>query len=84
VCAENGVWPYDPTPTDNPYYVDHGYGYTYAYQPVFTPVDSNGSTPTPPPTTEEGLSTETWIIIGLVAVIIVILIAFGVYATRRK
>ncbi len=83
----HGEFPFDPTPTDNPYTVDHGYGNTYNYQAVFTPI--GGATPTPPGATPTpgpiaGLSTETAIIIVLVVVIIIILIAFGVYAARRR
>lgn len=78
---------FNPNPTDNPYTIDHGYGNTYRYQAVFT---QTGSTPaptggaSPPPTDIMGLSMETWIIIALVVVIAVILIAFGVFASRRR
>ncbi len=88
----HGGYPYTATPTDNPYNVNHGYGNRYDYQPVFTPTGT-GPTPTPTPTggatatptgTIGGLTTDSAIIIGLVVVIIVILIAFGVYASRRR
>jgi hypothetical protein len=84
----HGGYPFTATPTDNPYNVNHGYGYTYSYQPVFTPIGSTeptpvGATPTPSGTIG-GLSTDTAIEIGLVVVIIIILIAFGVFASRRK
>ena len=39
----HGGYPADFTPTDNPYTVGHGYGYTYYYQPVFDQVGSPGS-----------------------------------------
>ena len=87
MSLSHGAYPFTPTPTDNPYNVNHGYGYTYDYQPVFIPTGSTEPTPTPtatPTGTIGGLSTDTAIIIGLVAVIIIILIAFGVYAMRRS
>jgi hypothetical protein len=88
----HGGYPYTATPTDNPYNVNHGYGNRYVYQPVFVPTGA-GPTPTPTPTggatatptgTIGGLTMDSAIIIGLVVVIIVILIAFGVYASRRR
>lgn len=91
ICGENtshGTAPVNWTPTDNPYNVNHGYGATYRYQAVFTPVGSTvGPSPTPTPTSGGamgGLSNEMWIIIGLVVVIVVILVGFGVFASRRK
>ena len=84
----HGGYPYTATPTDNPYNVNHGYGNTFSYQPVFIPIGT-GPTPTPtatatPTGTIGGLTMDSAIIIGLVVVIIVILIAFGVYASRRR
>ena len=85
----HGSFPFTPNPTDNPYTVNHGYGNTYAYQPVFTPTGEGAATPTPGGSTPTpsggmgGLSNEWWIIIGLVVVIIVILIGFGLYAMRK-
>ena len=85
--TDHGGAPVNLVPTDNPYNVNHGYGYEYNYQAVFTPV---GST-VPPPTdgtsdggAAGGMSNETWIIIGLVVVIVVLLIALGVVASKRK
>lgn len=84
VDTGHGAAPANWNPTNNPYNVNHGYSATYSYQPVFTPVGTTEPTPTPMPTgTIGGMSTETWIIIGLVVVIIVILIGFGIYASRR-
>jgi hypothetical protein len=84
----HGTEPINWTPTDNPYNVNHGYGDTYRYQAVFTPVGSTvGPSPTPTPTSGGGmggLSNEMWIIIGLVVVIVVILVGFGVFASRRR
>jgi hypothetical protein len=89
ICGSNmnhGGYPLNYMPSDNPYTVDHGYGYTYYYQPVFAPVGTSETTPTPSATepTVGGMTTNTWIIIGLVVVIIVILVAFGAFALRRR
>jgi hypothetical protein len=88
----HGGYPYTATPTDNPYTVDHGYGNRYDYQAVFTPTGSTEPTPTggtggvtPTPTgIMGGLTTDTGIIIALIVVIVIILIAFGVFASRRR
>ena len=85
--TDHGGAPVNLTPSDNPYNVNHGYGYTYNYQAVFTPVGSNVPTPTPivtNPPVMGGLSMETLIIIGLVVVIVILLIAFAVFAMRKK
>ena len=42
----HGVYSFTDTPTNNPYNVDHGYGNTYSYMAVFSPV-STSTTPTP-------------------------------------
>jgi hypothetical protein len=92
ICGSSmshGGAPLNYAPADNPYTVGHGYGYTYYYQPIFTQVGSPGSTATPTPTTSPagtiaGMSTETWIIIGLVIVIVIILIGFAAFAMRKK
>jgi hypothetical protein len=85
--ASHGDSPTNWSPTDNPYNVNHGYGDIYRYQAIFTPVGTTAS-PTPTPTSSTGgiggMSTETWIIIGLIVVIVVILIGFGIYATKRR
>lgn len=88
--ASHGTAPVNWTPAENPYNVNHGYGDTYRYQAIFTPTGSspqptNAPTATPTPGgTMAGLTNEMWIIIGLVVVIVVILIGFGVYASRRR
>lgn len=86
--TNHGGAPVNLTPTDNPYSVDHGYGYTYNYQAVFTPVGSTEPTPvgatTIPGGVLGGMSNETLIIIGLVVVIIVVLIAFAMFAMKHK
>jgi hypothetical protein len=35
----HGAYSFTANPTDNPYNVNHGYGNTYTYQPVFTPTN---------------------------------------------
>lgn len=79
----HGGFPFTATPTDNPYNVDHGYGYSYDYQPVFTPIGSTEPTPTPTGPIG-GLSMETTIIIALVVVLVIVLIAFGAYAYMKR
>ena len=87
--TDHGGSPVDLEPTANPYNINHGYGYTYNYQAVFTqtggtgPTPTGGATPTPSGTLG-GLTTDNWIEIALVAIIVVILIAFGVFASRRR
>ena len=72
--TNHGGAPVNLVPTDNPYNVNHGYGYTYNYQPVFNPTGTTEPTPIP-----EFSSVATIVVaLGLVAV------AFGTYAYRRK
>ncbi len=71
----HGGYPYTAQPTDNPYTVDHGYGNTFSYQPVFTPEGSTVPTPTIP---EISSIATVAIILALVAV------AFGTIVYRRK
>jgi hypothetical protein len=83
----HGGYPFTATPTENPYSVNHGYGSTFSYQAVFTPVGSTVATPTPSSagTGTIGASmTDTIIIVALVVVIVIVLIAFGAYAMRKK
>jgi hypothetical protein len=92
ICGSSmshGGAPLNYAPTNNTYTVGHGYGYTYYYQPIFTQVGTPGSTATATPTaspagTIAGMSTETWIIIGLVIVIVVMGIGLAVVAMRKK
>lgn len=37
LAGAHGGYSFTDTPTNNPYTVDHGYGNTYSYQPVFSP-----------------------------------------------
>jgi hypothetical protein len=71
----HGGYPFTATPTDNPYNVNHGYGNTFSYQPVFIPTGTTEPTPTVPE-----FSSVATIIIALVLVAI----AFGTYTYRRK
>ncbi len=70
----HGAYAFTAVPTDNPYTVDHGYGNTYSYQPVFTPTGVTEPTPagaTPTPSGGAGgISNEMYIIIALVIVIL--------------
>lgn len=80
----HGVYPFDPTPTDNPYLVDHGYGNRYYYQPVFSLVDTAAPTPTP---TNGEQTMDNAIFTALVVVIIiliVLLIVVGAYAYKKS
>lgn len=68
--APHGTEPINWTPSDNPYNVNHGYGDTYRYQAVFTPVSGG---PSPSPTIPE-LSAVVLVAI-LLAVLLVVLVA---------
>jgi predicted secreted protein with PEFG-CTERM motif len=46
--VSHGGAPVNLEPTDNPYNVNHGYGETYYYQPVFT---QSGASMSPEPST---------------------------------
>jgi hypothetical protein len=87
IHVSHGGVPYTLTPTDNPYTVSHGEGYTYAYQPVFVPTGTTEPTPTPTsPSGTGGMSSSTYtaIIIALAVILVIVLIGFAVYAMRRK
>ena len=70
----HGAYSFTDTPTNNPYNVNHGYGNTYTYQPVFKPTSSTTS-PTVP---EYSSVAAIFVALALVAV------AFGTYAFKRK
>jgi hypothetical protein len=81
----HGGYPFTLTPTDNPYTFDCGLGYTYSYQPVFTPEST--TPPTNPPTTSTttlGISTELLIAIIAIIIAIVAVIASVVYVKQSK
>ena len=71
----HGGYPFTATPTDNPYNVNHGYGSTFSYQAVFTPVGSTEPTPTVP---------EFSNIATIIVAIALAAIAVGTYSLRRK
>ncbi len=66
----HGAYNFTDTPTNNPYTVDHGYGNTYTYQPIFTP--TNSAIP-------EYSSVAT-----IALALVLVAIAFGTYAYKRK
>ncbi len=65
----HGAYNFTGTPTDNPYTVDHGYGNTYTYQPVFSPTNA----------VPEFSSLAT-----VAMALVLVAIAFGTYAYKRK
>ena len=67
----HGAYSFTDTPTDNPYNVNHGYGNTYTYQAVFTPVSSSTS-PTPTSTVPEYSSAAAVLVAAILLVV-----AFG-------
>jgi hypothetical protein len=85
VDTGHGSAPANWNPTNNPYNVNHGYGATYSYQAVFTPIGSTEPTPTPTPTgTVAGMSNETWIMIALAVIIVVLLVVLAVVLMKKK
>lgn len=65
----HGAYNFTGTPTDNPYTVDHGYGNTYTYLPVFSPTNA----------VPEFSSVAT-----IALALVLVAIAFGTYAYKRK
>jgi hypothetical protein len=92
ICGSSmthGGAPLNYAPTDNPYTVGHGYGYTYYYQPVFTQIGSPQTTATPTASSSTtggmgGIATDTWIFIALIAVIVIMAIGFTAYIIKKK
>lgn len=74
----HGAYAFTDMPTDNPYNVNHGYGNTYTYQPVFT-ANSPATSPTPTPKVPE-FSSAAAILIAAILVIV----AFGTYTHTKK
>ena len=70
----HGAYSFTDTPTDNPYNVNHGYGSTYSYQPVFKLSSSTGS-PTVPEYSSVG---------AIIVALALIAVAFGTFAYKRK
>jgi hypothetical protein len=65
----HGAYNFTDTPTNNPYTVDHGYGNTYSYQPVFSPTNAVPEF--------SGIAT-------VAMALVLVAIAFGTYAYKRK
>jgi len=85
----HGGYPLNYAPTDNPYTVGHGYGYTYIINQYSLSrkrklnahsVISSSS----PSGVIGGLSIEMLAIIALIIVIIIMAIGFAAYTVRRK
>jgi len=75
------------TSIDNPIHVAYDAGYSYAYQAVFEPTENTISSPTPTPThapSTMGISNDLWIAIVLAVVLVIVVIAFGVYASSKR
>ena len=70
----HGGYSFTDTPTNNPYNVNHGYGNTYSYEAVFSPVSTSSS-----PTINE-FSSATAILMAA----ILVLVAFGTYAFTKR
>ena len=79
----HGAYSFTDTPTNNPYNVNHGYGNTYTYQPVFLPTSSAVSMPTPTAAPAK-TSTDTVIIIALAVVLVIVAILFGAFAYMKR
>ncbi len=71
---DHGSYSYTATPTNNPYNVDHGYGNTYSYEAVFSPVGTSTS-----PTVNEFSSAA-----AIFTAMALVIVAFGTYAYTRK
>lgn len=71
----HGAYSFTDTPSNNPYNVNHGYGNTYTYQPVF-----NAISPATSPTPVAEFSSAAAIIIAA----ILIIVAFGTYTFSRR
>jgi len=74
----HGAYSFTDTPTDNPYNVNHGYGNTYTYQPVFSPTSTS---PTPTPTIPEFSAQAT---VTIAVLLVAVSIVFGAYTYRKR
>ncbi|MGA3059531.1 MAG: hypothetical protein ABSD92_04085 [Candidatus Bathyarchaeia archaeon] len=72
----HGAYSFTDTPTNNPYNVNHGYGNTYYYQPVFDPI-STATSPTPK-VNEFSSALTIFLALALIAT------AFGTYAFTKR
>jgi hypothetical protein len=82
--------------TQNPLVVYHGFGYTYTYQAVFTPINAATPTPSTGPTATAtasptsppagGLSTDSLyaIIAVLVVIVVIVIVVAAVFARRSR
>ena len=70
----HGAYAFTDTPTNNPYTVDHGYGNTYSYQPVFVPTSTS-----PTPTVPEYSS-----VAAIIVALALVSVAVGTFAYKRK
>jgi len=77
----HGAYAFTDTPTNNPYNVNHGYGNTYSYEAVFTPISTTTS-PMPTPTKINEFSSAS--AVAVVAALIAVLAAAGAYAYRKR
>lgn len=71
----HGAYSFTAVPTDNPYNVNHGYGNTYSYQPVFIPTGTTEPTPTVP---------ELSVISVAIIAVLLAAVALGTYAYKKK
>lgn len=74
--SPHGGYAFTDTPTNNPYTVSHGYGETYSYQPVFSPISTSTSTS---PTVPEFSS-----VAAIIIAIVLAIAAFGTFAYTRR
>ena len=65
----HGAYNFTDTPTDNPYTVDHGYGNTYTYQPIFSPTNA---------------IPEFSSVAVIAMALVLVAIAFGTYTFKRR
>ena len=70
----HGAYSFTETPSNNPYNVNHGYGNTYTYQPVFR-LTSSTTSPTVP---------EYSNVAAIIVALALVAVAFGTYAYKRK
>jgi hypothetical protein len=82
----HGGYPFTLTPTDNPYTLDCGLGYSYAYQPVFVPVENSNPPPNTPPSEDTGgWPTEIILIaVAVVEAIVIIILAIAAYSYSKR
>jgi hypothetical protein len=72
----HGAYAFTDTPTNNPYNVNHGYGNTYSYEAVFSPIST--STSSTPKVAEFSSAAAIILLMALV------IVAFGTYTYTKK